>query len=150
MKLQVEFDSLEELKEFIESITVDGCKKSTVLPSDSPSQGAAKTPVARQTQGVPVAPITPTAPAAAVPSGGTGLLAAPVVPEPAAVPSVPTVQQAYTLDDLARAGMTLVDSGRQADLRQLLAQFQVSSLPELPAEQYGTFATALRGLGAQI
>ena len=56
----------------------------------------------------------------------------------------------YTLDDLARAGMTLRDSGRQADLQGLLKTFGVEALPALPKEQYGAFATALRGMGAQI
>lgn len=68
-----------------------------------------------------------------------------------AVPAaVPTSAVTYTLDDLSRAGMTLMDSGCQNDLLNLLAQFGVTSLPELPAAQYGAFATALRGLGAQI
>lgn len=56
----------------------------------------------------------------------------------------------YTLDDLAVAGMSLMDSGRQADLHQLLASFGVEALPALPPAQYGAFATALRGMGAKI
>lgn len=56
----------------------------------------------------------------------------------------------YTLDNLSAAAMTLLDAGRQQDLLNLLAQFGVESLPALPQEQYGGFATALRGLGAQI
>lgn len=93
--------------------------------------------------------------------------AAPVAPQPApavqpapaiaAVPqtaptyqAVPTTAAAYSQDDLARAAITLMDSGRQQDLRNLLAQFGVMSLPELPQAQYGAFATALRGMGAQI
>ncbi|MDD3253102.1 MAG: hypothetical protein PHV18_11135 [Lachnospiraceae bacterium] len=63
---------------------------------------------------------------------------------------VPTTAATYTLDDLGRAGMTLMDSGRQGDLLNLLAQFGVATLPEIPPAQYGAFATALRGLGAQI
>ena len=68
--------------------------------------------------------------------------------QPAA--AVPTAQSSYTLDDLARAGMTLMDSGRQGDLFQLLARFGVDALPALPQAQYGAFATALREMGAQI
>lgn len=63
---------------------------------------------------------------------------------------VPTSTASYTLDDLARAAMTLMDSGRQADLQGLLAQFGVEALPALPQAQFGAFATALRGMGAQI
>ena len=71
-------------------------------------------------------------------------------PIPASVPQVPTSAATYTLDDLGRAGMMLMDSGRQTDLLNLLAQFGVATLPDLPSAQYGAFATALRGLGAQI
>jgi len=63
---------------------------------------------------------------------------------------VPTSTISYKLDDLAKAAMTLMDAGRQADLQQLLGSFRVASLPELPTEQYGAFATRLREMGAQI
>ncbi|MCI6003825.1 MAG: hypothetical protein MRZ11_05965 [Allisonella histaminiformans] len=95
---------------------------------------------------VPTTPVqAPVQPAAPVP----------VAPVPAPVPTtpaqvIPTSQVSYTADDLARAAMALMDSGRQADLVQLLASFGVESLPALRPEQYGPFATALRGLGAQI
>ncbi|MFR8164636.1 MAG: hypothetical protein ACLU8D_00105 [Enterocloster sp.] len=46
--------------------------------------------------------------------------------------------------------MSLMDSGRQPDLIALLGQFGVVSIPDLRPEQYGAFATALRGMGAQI
>lgn len=71
-------------------------------------------------------------------------------PVPAPVTEVRTGRPGYTLDDLARAGMALMDSGRQAELQQLLTRFGVDSLPALQAEQYGAFATALREMGAQI
>ena len=54
------------------------------------------------------------------------------------------------MDDLARAGMGLMDAGRQNDLIQLLARFGVDTLPALPQDQYGAFATALREMGAKI
>ena len=60
--------------------------------------------------------------------------------QPAA--AVPVTAAQYTLDDLARAGMTLMDAGRQADLQE--------ALPMLEPGQYGAFATALREMGAQI
>lgn len=65
-------------------------------------------------------------------------------------PQVATTAQTYTLDDLSRAAMPLMDNGKQDQLLNLIAQFGVASLPELPPEQYGAFATALRGMGAQI
>ena len=75
---------------------------------------------------------------------------APVTPPPVQQAPVQTAAPSYTADDLARAAMTLMDSGRQGDLVNLLAQFGTEALTQLPQEQYGAFATALRGLGAPI
>lgn len=118
---------------------------------------AGKVPEALAVQSVPTAPVVQPAP---VPLQAPQTAAVPVTPvETAPVPAapvtqpaaaVPTAQSSYTLDDLARAGMTLMDSGRQGDLLQLLARFGVDALPALPQAQYGAFATALREMGAQI
>jgi hypothetical protein len=43
-----------------------------------------------------------------------------------------------------------MDAGKTADLQALLKSFGVQALTQLPKEQYGAFATALRGLGARI
>jgi hypothetical protein len=75
---------------------------------------------------------------------------APVQQAPAYTAPVQTTQQSYSKDDLAKAAMVLMDAGRQPELLNLLTQFGVNSLPEIPEVQYGAFATALRGLGAQI
>ena len=75
---------------------------------------------------------------------------APVAPPPVRQAPVQTTAPSYTPDDLARAAMTLMDSGRQGDLIDLLAQFGADTLTHLQPEQYGAFATALRGLGAPI
>lgn len=64
--------------------------------------------------------------------------------------SVPTSQHTYSMDELARAAMTLMDKGGMAELQQLLAKYGCETLQQLPQEQYGSFATALRGMGAQI
>ena len=147
MQINVSFENLTEMREFAAMIMgVSGSQKKTVVP-DKPAP-----------QPVPVATGAPThvqaVPAASVPT------AAPAQQTPASVPvaqtaapiqsTVPTSAVSYTLDDLARAGMTLMDSGRQADLQGLLKNFGVEALPALPKEQYGAFATALRGMGAQI
>lgn len=63
---------------------------------------------------------------------------------------VPTTTPSYTREDLSRAAITLMDKGQQAQLQQLVQSFGVNSLMELPLEQYGNFATALRGMGAEI
>lgn len=70
--------------------------------------------------------------------------------QPAVPQAVPTAEPAYKLDDLSRAGVQLVNMGKQPQLLELLAQFGVESLPALPVEQYGAFATALRAQGASI
>lgn len=117
---------------------------------------------AQPAESIPVQLETP----AATPPVQPLMAPVPTVPQPApqapvAVPpqpqvqapvqqTVPTSAVSYTLDDLARAAMSLMDSGKQPDLLQLLASFGVEALPALPPAQYGAFATALRGLGAQI
>lgn len=88
----------------------------------------------------PAAPVAPAVPATV-----------PTTPAaPSAAPAVPTAEHAYTAEELQVAAVTLVDKGMMTQLQSLLAQFGVSALPELPATKYGEFATALRGLGAQI
>lgn len=76
-------------------------------------------------------------------------------PAPAANPApqqttVPTAAPTYQIADLARAAATLMDAGKQPQLLALLAQFGVQSLGQLKPEQFGQFATALRGLGAKL
>jgi ankyrin repeat protein len=73
---------------------------------------------------------------------------------PFSAPSIPLAPPPeYDLEQLARAGASFVekDKERNQPLAQaLLTQFNVSSIKELPKERYGEFATALRGLGADI
>lgn len=76
--------------------------------------------------------------------------AAPQTAAPMPQTAVPTAARAYTLDELASAAMRLKDQGKLVQLQNLLAGYGVESLPALPPEQYGNFATALRGMGAQI
>lgn len=81
---------------------------------------------------------------------------APVVPVQQAAPfnpiqTAPVAQpQTYTIEQIQTACAPLMDAGKQQELVGLLAQFGVQALPQLPKEQYGAFATALRGLGAKI
>lgn len=56
----------------------------------------------------------------------------------------------YTRDDLARAAMTLMDKGGMVQLQQLLTSYGCETLQQLTEDQFGSFATALRGMGAQI
>ncbi len=95
-------------------------------------------------------------PVAASPQQPVAPVSAPVYPVPmpapvAAPPAAPTAPPpTYAFDDLARAASTLMDAGKQQELVGLLGSFGVQALTQLPKERYGEFATALRGLGAQI
>jgi hypothetical protein len=64
--------------------------------------------------------------------------------------AVPTSTQTYTMEQLALAATQLVDAGRRSELVSLLETFGVQALTALPKEQYGAFATQLRGLGAKL
>lgn len=103
---------------------------------------------------VPAAPVSVPRPSAPQPSSTmvptTPAPQAPVAPTVPASAAVPTSTREYSMDDLARAAIPLMDAGGQQALVGLLSQFGVSALPELPKEQYGAFATALRGMGAKI
>lgn len=70
---------------------------------------------------------------------------APVVPGP-----IPTSTPQYTLEMLAMAGSSLIDSGKLEQLVQLLGKFNVASLTDLAPESYGAVAAELRALGAAI
>ena len=141
MQITVTFNSLNELKAFTEKVLVGDTGSSVDLRAAT-EEPAQQTPV----QKMPTAPVAPTAPAA---PPAPAAPAAPTAPATPAAP-VPTTQVSYKPDDLARAAMSLMDSGRQPDLIALLGQFGVVSIPDLRPEQYGAFATALRGMGAQI
>lgn len=155
MSITVEFKDFEEMKDFARELLGGQSLTASVpvlqfpvptpiaaypvppagqAPVQPPMQPAPTNPAPMQlpTQQPPTAPPTQQAP----------------IQQP--VNSVPTTTQNYTLDDLARAAMPLMDSGRQGELLQLLATFGVDALPALPQAQFGAFATALRGMGAQI
>lgn len=90
------------------------------------------------------APVAMTAPAQPVAPTATspGNTAAPAVP----VSSAPS----YTLDQISRAGASLVDAGKMQQLLELLSRYGVQAITQIQPEQYGAFATELRALGAQI
>lgn len=146
MTMTVTFNSFDEMVDFARSLTgqvhgtavqpvpVQETSQTSVPTASVPTAPAASAPAASVAP-VPIAPATP----AAVPT-------APVTPAPA----VPTSTHTYTPDELEKAAMPLMDAGKQQELIGLVHQFGASSIPELRPEQYGAFATALRGMGAQI
>jgi hypothetical protein len=98
-----------------------------------------------QSQTVPVTPPVQPLPMAATPSVQPLPVAATLSAQP-----VPVAAVNYTMDQLAVAGMSLVEVGRRDAVLQLLNQFGVTKLTDLPKERYGEYATALRQLGAKI
>lgn len=110
-------------------------------PVAAPAAPVAATPTATPTP----AP----APAVAAPAPTAG--PASVTPGNTPAPAVPvTTAPAYTLDQISRAGASLVDAGKMQQLLELLGRYGVQAVTQLQPEQYGTFATELRALGAQI
>lgn len=117
---------------------------------------AVAAPVAAPVAPVSPAPVTPTAtptpapgPAVAAPAPTAGPTS--VTPGNTPAPAVPvTTAPAYTLDQISRAGASLVDAGKMQQLLELLGRYGVQAVTQLQPEQYGTFATELRALGAQI
>ena len=67
------------------------------------------------------------------------------VPITAPTQTTPVVQPAPTAQPIP-----LIDAGKGKELTDIVQGFGVVSLQQLPAEKYGEFATAIRGLGAQI
>ena len=99
------------------------------------------------------APVPPAAPlATTMPPAPAAAPAAPPAPAPApAAPAVPvTTAPTYTLDQIAKAGASLVDAGKMEPLLALLTKYGVQAITQLQPAQYGVFATELRALGAQI
>lgn len=137
MQITATFDTYEEMMDFAAMLQKE--EKAEKKETEHPVSDKASS----------VIPDAQPAPAGA---GSVAPLQAPVT-QPVQTPTAQPVQTyapSYTLDSLSVAAMTLMDRGMQQQLQQLLAGYGVASLPELPKEQYGAFATALRGMGAQI
>lgn len=117
----------------------------SILTPDEPLP-VASYPTAPAPAPAPAAPVAAPSPAPAPTAGQTsaapGSTPAPTVP----VAGAPT----YTLDQISRAGASLVDAGKMQQLLELLGRYGVQAVTQLQPEQYGAFATELRALGAQI
>ena len=111
-------------------------------PESLPVVPAVTVPQEVPTAPAPVAPTAPTYPVASVPP--TAPVSATVVP----VAPAPGI----TLEQLATAGAELIraDRNKHAALMTLLQQFGVRSVMDLSPDKIGAFATAMRGLGANI
>lgn len=139
IKVFVEIPALDHLAEALSGMT-DNHKEvqihtevgsaSATASASSEQEPAVATPVPVQTNTAPAVPVqTNTVPTAPVSSGTSAT---------------------YTRDQLAKAATDHLMPQRMQELTNLLANFGVKSLMDLPENRFGEFATALRGLGAKI
>lgn len=158
MNITVTFNDLDEVRAFAAMIsgqTAEDKAPDPVVSQNTTMPQTAQQPTVPVTHAVPVAPVqsavptAPVQPVAAVPTQSQ-IPVASQIPTAPAQPAVPTSTHTYTPDELAKAAMQLMDSGKQNELLALLQQFGTNSIPLLQPSQYGAFATALRGMGAQI
>lgn len=162
MKIKIEADAavlkaIDKLTTALEKSAVN----ISVPPQDTPVPVA---PVSAPVTPAPVPPVT-TPPATVVPTQPTPAPVATPTPAPAPAPAAPaqtvaptnpapavpvTTAPTYTLDQIAKAGASLVDAGKMEQLLALLAKYGVQAVTQLQPDQYGVFATELRTLGAQL
>lgn len=162
MKIKIEADAA--VLKAIDKLTT-ALEKNAVnisVPQDTPAPVAPVAPVATPVTHAPVPPVT-MPPATVVPTQPTPAPVATPTPAPAPAapaqtaaptnpaPAVPvTTAPTYTLDQIAKAGASLVDAGKMEQLLALLAKYGVQAVTQLQPDQYGVFATELRTLGAQL
>lgn len=159
MKIKIEADAA--VLKAIDKLTT-ALEKNAVnisVPQDTPAPVAPVAPVATPVTHAPVPPVT-VPPATVVPTQPTPAPVATPTPAPAPAqtvaptnpaPTVPvTTAPTYTLDQIAKAGASLVDAGKMEQLLALLAKYGVQAVTQLQPDQYGVFATELRTLGAQL
>ena len=115
-------------------------------PAPAPAPAAPVSPA----PGTPTQTPAPTAtPPVAAPAPTVGQTSA--APGNTPAPTVPvTGAPTYTLDQISRAGASLVDAGKMQQLLELLGRYGVQAVTQLQPDQYGVFATELRTLGAQL
>lgn len=113
-------------------------------PAANPSLAPAAPAPVPTPAAAPAAPVMATA--APAPAVSPSNPVAPVAPVAAPAPA-PT---AYTMDDLGRAGATLIDAGKMPQLIALLGKFGVQAVTQLKPEQFAAFADELKALGAKF
>lgn len=130
---------------------------SNLTPQDT-NQGVPTTTVALQPNSVSMTvpnaavQVTPTqvatAPAVNVATDTPVQTAAPVQ-TPVTAPVSQEVKK-YTLPEIQAALAPLLDAGKAVELQQLMTQFGVQYLGQVPEERYPELVNAIRGLGARI
>lgn len=102
---------------------------STAAPQISKVKIPDSAPKAAKSPSVPVQP--PTVPA-----------------QPPTVPVAPAKE--YTQAEILAACGPLMDAGKVPELTQIIQEFGVASMMEIPQEKYGELAVKLRALGAKL
>ena len=72
-------------------------------------------------------------------------------PKTAKAPTVPEAPaKEYTQAEILAACGPLMDAGKVPELTQIIQEFGVASMMEIPQEKYGELAVKLRALGAKL
>lgn len=131
---------------------------SNLAPQDT-NQGVPTTTVAVQPNAISMtAPnaavqVTPTQVAVTAPTVNVATDAQVQTAAPLQTPVTAPVSQEvkkYTLPEIQAALAPLLDAGKAVELQQLMAQFGVQYLGEVPEDRYPELVNAIRGLGARI
>ena len=131
---------------------------SNLTPQDT-NQGVPTTTVAVQPNSISMtAPnaavqVTPTQVAVTAPTVNVATDAQVQTAAPLQTPVTAPVSQEvkkYTLPEIQAALAPLLDAGKAVELQQLMAQFGVQYLGEVPEDRYPELVNAVRGLGARI
>lgn len=131
---------------------------SNLTPQDT-NQGVPTTTVALQPNSISMtAPnaavqVTPTQVAVTAPTVNVATDAPVQSAAPVQTPVTAPVSQEvkkYTLPEIQAALAPLLDAGKAVELQQLMAQFGVQYLGEVPENRYPELVNAIRGLGARI
>jgi len=131
---------------------------SNLAPQDT-NQGVPTTTVAVQPNSISMtAPnaavqVTPTQVAVTAPTVNVATAAPAQTAAPVQTPVTAPVSQEvkkYTLPEIQAALAPLLDAGKAVELQQLMAQFGVQYLGEVPEDRYPELVNAIRGLGARI
>ena len=131
---------------------------SNLAPQDT-NQGVPTTTVAMQPNSVSMTSpnaavqVTPTQVAVTAPTINVATDAHVQTAAPVQTPVTDPVSQEvkkYTLPEIQAALAPLLDAGKAVELQQLMAQFGVQYLGEVPEDRYPELVNAIRGLGARI
>lgn len=116
---------------------------SNLAPQDT-NQGVPTTTVTMQPNSVSM-----TAPNAAVQVTPTQVAVTAPVQTTVTAPVSQEVKK-YTLPEIQAALAPLLDAGKAVELQQLMTQFGVQYLGQVPEDRYPELVNAIRGLGARI